>query len=178
MNWIKWHHDGVPDKEGENRESVRKDLALLRHCEPCTALSGCCFVMDKKPDYPQHPFCDCLLLPIVISYGELIAYCDIRKFTEYIFQFNNSHGKSYLFEEWGFNIGDSENLKEEFERQAKQKYANGDYNLHYADRNGQRITITITLQSQNKNDIIIKTGWMVHPLGLIACVTPFTGVVK
>ena len=47
-----------------------------------------------------------------------------------------------------------------------------------SDEYGQRITITISLQDQNKNDIIIKTGWMVHPLGRITCSTAFTGVVK
>lgn len=50
--------------------------------------------------------------------------------------------------------------------------------MQYADENGQRITIEIGLQDKEKNDRIIKTGWMVRPLGQITCSTPFTGVVQ
>ena len=116
-----------------------------------------------------------MLLPISVSEGEITAYCDIRKFTEYIFRFDKSKGKSFLFEEWGYNIGDSENLKEELEQQAKEKYLSGDYTLQFLNEYGQRITIAIVLQDQNKNDIIIKTGWMVRPLGRITCSTVFSG---
>lgn len=84
----------------------------------------------------------------------------------------------YIFEDWGFTIGDSQYLKEELEKQAKDKYFNGYYKLQYADENGQRITIEISLQDKEKNVKIIKTGWMVRPLGLITCSTPFSGVVK
>lgn len=178
MSWVKWYHFGVPDEEGEERESIRDDLADLGHCKICTALSGCYFASDNHPEYPQHLHCDCLLLPISVSEGEITAYCDIRKFTEYIFRFDKSKGKSFLFEEWGYNIGDSENLKEELEQQAKAKYLSGDYTLQLLNEYGQRITIAIVLQDQNKNDIIIKTGWMVRPLGRITCSTVFSGVAK
>ncbi len=50
------------------------------------------------------------------------SYCDIRKLTEYIFRHDNSRGKNDLFEDRGYDIGDAENLKEEPERQAKEKY--------------------------------------------------------
>ena len=33
-------------------------------------------------------------------------------------------------------------------------------------------------EDKEKNVKIIKTGWMVRPLGLITCSTPFSGVVK
>ena len=178
MSWVKWYHFGVPDEEGEERESIREHSASVGHCKICTALSGCYFASNNHPAYPQHPHCDCLLLPISVSEGEVTAYCDIRKFTEYIFRFDKSKGKSFLFEEWGYNVGDSENLKEELEQRAKEKYISGDYTLQYSDENGQRITIMIPLVDQNNNTIIIKTGWMVHPLGLIVCATPFTGVAK
>ena len=178
MSWIKWHHAGVPDEEGEEREEEREILANLSHCKKCTALSGCYFMWNNKPTYPQHIYCDCLLLPVSVSYDSLTAYCDIRKLTEYIFRYDNSRGKNYLFEDWGYNIGDAENLKEELERQAKEKYLSGDYRLQFANEYGQRITITIVLQDREKHDIMIKTGWLVHPLGRITCATPFSGVVK
>ena len=178
MSWIKWYHFGVPDEEGSKRESARERLEQYNHCKVCTVLSGCYFVSENHPKYPQHLHCDCLLLPTAVSEDKVTAYCDIRKFTEYIFRFDNSKGKNYLFEEWGYTIGDSENLKEELERQAKEKYINGDNTLQLLNEYGQRITITISLQDQNKNDIIIKTGWMVHPLGRITCSTVFSGVAK
>lgn len=176
--WIKWYHNGVPDEMGDARERARSKLSLFRHCKKCTALSGCYFVSYNKPDYPQHPFDDCEIHPISITRNQLTAFCDIRKFTEYIFRFDNSRGKTYIFENWGFTIGDSQNLKDELERQAKEKYLNGDYKLQSADENGQRITIAISLQDKEKNVRMIKTGWMVRPLGQITCSTPFTGVVQ
>lgn len=178
MNWIKWFHKGVPDEEGEEREKAREKLAKLRHCEPCTALSGCFFVFEIKPDYPQHIHCDCLLIPIAVSYGDINAYCKIDKMTGYLFRYDNSGGKTTKFEEWGYHIGDSENLKAEFENQAKEKYANGEYTINKLDRYGQRITILISLQDRENNVRIFKTGWLVHPSGLITCATPFSGVVK
>ena len=56
--------------------------------------------------------------------------------------------KNYLFEDRGYNIGDAENLKEELERQAKEKCLSGDYRLQFANEYGQRITITIVLQDR------------------------------
>lgn len=82
-----------------------------------------------------------------------------------------------MFEDRGYNIGDAENLKEELERQAK-KYLSGDHRLQFANEYGQRITITVVLQDRKKLDIMIKTGWPVHPLGRITCATPFSGVGK
>ena len=119
------------------------------------------------------------LLPVAATYGNMVAYCNITKFTGYIFKLDNSGGKTHCFEDWGYNIGDSENLKEEFERQAKEKYANGEYKLHHVlDEFGQRITIEIALQDKEKNVRIIKTGWLVHPLGFITCATSFSGEIR
>lgn len=177
-NWIKWYHKGISDMMGEARELERRRLAVLRHCKKCTALSGCYFLFDNKPEYPQHPFCDCNLFFIKVTKENLVSTCNIEKFTEYIFRFNNSRGKTYIFEEWGYHIGDSQNLKEELEKQALEKYYKGDYQLQVADEYGQRITIEITLRDKEKKDRIIKTGWMVRPLGLITCSTPFSGVIK
>lgn len=72
----------------------------------------------------------------------------------------------------GFTVEDSEYLKSELETQAKQKYLNGNYVLGNLNEHGQRITIEIKLKSPIKNDIILKTGWMIRPLGYITCNTP------
>ena len=52
-----------------------------------------------------------------------------------------SKGKTELFESWGYTIDDSENLKSEYEKQAKQKYMSGDYSLQLLDVHGQRLTL-------------------------------------
>ncbi len=93
-NWIKWYHEGVPDEPRKIRELVRENLALFAHCKKCTALSGCYFVSGNKPTYQQHPFDDCEIHSINITQNNITAICDIRKFTEYIFRLDNSHGKT------------------------------------------------------------------------------------
>ena len=69
----------------------------------------------------------------------------------------------------------SEYLKREFDAQAKQKYANGDYEIGKLNNFGQRINITITLNSTTRKNIKLITGWMVYPLGKIVCTTPLGG---
>ena len=66
-------------------------------------------------------------------------------------------------------------MKTEFDVQAKQKYLNGDYEIGKLDEYGQRISITITVDSATKQNIKLVTGWMVHPLGKITCNTPLGG---
>lgn len=95
------------------------------HCLCCTALSGCYFAADNKPE--KHPNCDCEQFPIAKPYNEAKATCDVRKFTGYI--------------------------------------------LGKLDKYGQRITITINL----RNGVKMKSGWLVHPLGVITCTTPLGG---
>ena len=72
----------------------------------------------------------------------------------------------------GFTIEDSVYLKNEFERQAREKYLRGNYELGKLNEYGQRITIEIKLKSSVKDDIVLKTGWMIRPLGYITCNTP------
>lgn len=174
--WVKWLHFSVPDDEGSDRDKARKKLELLNHCKVCTGLSGCFFPASNMPLHPQHPNCDCVLLSIATPVEKAEAYCAIEKFTGYIFSDKySSNGKGVLFRLLGFTIGDSEYLKEEFERQAKEKYLSGDYILGNLDEHGQRITVSVSLQSKTRGDIIIKTGWMIHTLGRIACTTPYGG---
>lgn len=71
---------------------------------------------------------------------------------------------------------DSENLKKEFEKQAKLAYSVGDYELGRLNKYGQRINIIITLKRKNnKNNVSFYSGWMVYPNGKILLITPYGG---
>ena len=183
-SWVKWFHWGVPDEDGKAREDARVDLGQLGHCKECSVLSGCYFVKSKLPkkkaegDGLLHPHCDCKANGIARPNGKITANCPIEKFTEYFFSDKEKYilnGKIQLFKELGFSKADSEYLKMEFDVQAKQKYLNGDYELGKLDEYGQRINITITVNSAIKKDVKLVTGWMVHPLGKITCNTPLGG---
>ena len=71
----------------------------------------------------------------------------------------------------GFLKEDSEYLKSEYEKQAKEQYLKGNYILGKLDRYGQRITITIHL----RNGVKMQSGWLVHPLGVLICTTSLGG---
>lgn len=129
------------------------------------------------PLYPQHPHCDCMLFSISKPINKAVASCAIEKFTGYVFVPSNSNGKTKIYTDLGYTIEDSEYLKSEFEKQAREKYLTGNYALQVLNNYGQRITIVIELKTANKN-VKIKTGWMVHPLGLITCATPYSGEIK
>ena len=145
-------------------------------------LSGCYFVKYKLPKKKVegkgllHPNCDCKLLNIQKPTNQVIADCNITKFTDYIFgEEYASNGKIKLFKELGFNKEDSEYLKQEFDRQARECYLNGDYELGRLNEHGQRINITIKLKSKTRESINLVTGWMIRPLGKITCNTPVGG---
>ena len=108
----------------------------------------------------------------------MTAICPIEKFKEYIFSDKEkyvSNGKIQLFRDLGFTKEDSEYLKMEFDVQAKNKYLSGDYEIGRLDEYGQRINITITVNSATRENINLVTGWMIHPLGKITCNTPLAG---
>lgn len=178
IGFVKWVHWDVPDEQGEEREKARSRLEALRHCKPCTALSGCYFVKSKLPnkkaegDGLLHPHCDCKLENI--AKPTVKAYCDIRKFSGYVFSNKYiTNGKKVLFESLGYTIEDSEFLKTEYETQAKQKYLNGDYIIRGLNpQYGQDINIVIELITRAGRQVSIISGWKVHPLGLITCNTP------
>ncbi len=169
-SWIKWFHWDVPDEENGERELIRNVLALLYHCLNCTALSGCYFAFNNKPK--MHINCDCDQFSAGKPYKEVKANCDIRKFTEYIFNEKyKDNGKNKLFGLLGFLKEDAEYLKQQYEKQAQDQYLKGNYVFGKLDQYGQRITIAIDL----RNDVKIQSGWLVHPLGLITCTTPLGG---
>ena len=103
--------------------------------------------------------------------------CAIDKFTKYIFSDNiNASGKRRLFENvFGYTINDSEYLRSEYIKQSKEKYISGNYTLGLLNEYGQRINITIYLDSPAHGKIKIVSGWMVKPNGLITCTTPLGG---
>lgn len=181
-SWIKWYHFCVPDKEGPSREATRKWLKGLGHSSECTSLSGCYFIKNKTPKRELsesellHPNCDCLMINIAKPKDEIVANCDLRKFTDYVFgKKYASNGKIKLLLSLGFEKEDSLYLKQQLDLQAKEKYLNGEYELGNLNEYGQRINITIQLSSKTKRNISLITGWLVHPLGKITCNTPLGG---
>ena len=180
--WAKWLHTQVPDEPEDERNKIRKMLSLLKHCLPCTALSGCYFAKHKFPgditksgDGMLHEHCHCYVENKSLSLikGEMKAYCDITKFTNYIFNEEKSKGKTDLFNRLEYFIEDSEYLKEEYEKQARIKYANSDYELNTLNEFGQNIRINIELVNRSGRHIVFVSAWKVHPKGYITCNTPY-----
>ncbi|MBQ7348861.1 MAG: hypothetical protein IJW47_02585, partial [Clostridia bacterium] len=123
-----------------------------------------------------HPHCDCKLINIEQLKKQVIAECNLKKFTDYIFgEEYVKNGKMQLFTSLGFSKEDSEYLKQEFDRQARESYLNGDYELGKLDKFGQRIDIKIKLQTKTRKGIELVSGWMIKPLGRITCTTPLGG---
>lgn len=174
--WIEWNHTMVVNKPSWLRELIRNLISLFDHCLSCTALDGCYFVIDNKPQLPLHEFCDCSLKNLDYSklYLNANAVCDIKKFTEYIFKSSEkSKGKNKIFYELGFTVDDSKYLQEEFCNQALIQYLSGNYILKNLDERGQRLAIPIKLR-----DAKFYSGWMVYPEGKIINTTPFGGWIK
>lgn len=81
-----------------------------------------------------------------------------------------------MFESWGYSIVDSEWLREEFEKQASEKYVAGRYTLGKLSKDGQRISIQVELPRRDKEGTVsFITGWMVYPNGHIQLTTPYGG---
>lgn len=174
--WIKWFHSGIPDEPEWQRKIVRAIAALFGHCMECTALSGCYFKDDisRCPERLRHTNCDCE--KINTGAPRAVAYCDINKFTGYIFSDKYaSNGKRDLFKQLGFTDQDSEFLKSEYERQAREKYISGNYWLGKIDSNGPRMNIEINFAHPDRGLISFVSGWMIRPNGQITCNTPLGG---
>ena len=73
-------------------------------------------------------------------------------------------------------VGDSEWLQEEIEKQGRQQYLLGNYELGKLNFQGQRISIRVTIPRKNgAGDVSFITGWMVKPGGKIKLTTPYGG---
>ena len=75
----------------------------------------------------------------------------------------------------GFTDQDSEFLKSEYERQAREKYISGNYWLGKIDSNGPRMNIEINFAHPDRDLISFVSGWMIRPNGQITCNTPLGG---
>lgn len=170
--WIEWDHILVPNKPNWWRELVRTLLVILGHCFDCTALDGCYLVERNMPKQPLHNSCHCKKKYPTYSKvkNNAIAECDIRKFTEYIFDSEKSKGKIKIFTDLGYSVNHSSFLQQEFCKQALKQYLSGNYLLKNLDRNGQRLAIKITL-----NEASFYSGWLLCPEGKIKNTTPFGG---
>lgn len=73
----------------------------------------------------------------------------------------------------GFDINDSQYLRNEYCKQALKQYLLGNYVLKNLDKRGQRLAIPITL-----NETTFYSGWMLYPEGKIKKTTPFGGWIK
>ena len=81
-----------------------------------------------------------------------------------------------MFESWGYTINDAHWLQSEMERQAREKYISGEYELGKLNAYGQRISIIIEIPNKARGGTIsFVSGWMVHPNGEISLNTPYGG---
>ena len=163
-DWVQWTHHS----EGKT------------HCPECLMLDGCWFQEGKSPLCPHHPFCHCTLDPIDYSVVliNVSANSKYSKFDPYLFNTTglHPHGKEKLFKEWGYTVDDARWLQSEIERQAREKYISGDYELGKLNFAGQRISIRIEIPRRNHNGTVsFISGWMVEPNGEIRLTTPYGG---
>ena len=173
-SWIQFIHEGLLPAYTDKEKEFNVELAKLsRHCAICRNINGCCFPKNNKPKYPLHPNCHCFIIDIVKP--KITVECPERKFTEYIFALSGEKkGKMQMFKDWGYDIMDSEYLVEELEKQAKEKYSNGDFILGKLDGFGQRISIRTELERRKgEGKVSFISGWLVYPDGNIQNTTPY-----
>lgn len=88
----------------------------------------------------------------------------------------HTHKKEKLFAQWGYTVADARWLQAEIERQAKEKYLSGDYELGKLDKLGQRINIRIEIPRRDGNGTVtFVSGWMAEPGGKLKLNTPYGG---
>lgn len=81
-----------------------------------------------------------------------------------------------MFAQWGYTAIDAKWLQSEMERQAMEKYRNGNYNLGKLDAFGQRLNIRIEIPRKDGSGIVsFLSGWMVEPNGKLKLNTPYGG---
>ena len=162
--WVKWIHEATG----------------ISHCLECLQLDRCWFEKDHAPIWPHHENCHCRLenLDFLTVLMNAAAYSDYSKFDPYLFNTHGiySHTKENLFKEWGYTVDDARWLQTEIERQAREKYIDGEYELGKLDAFGQRINITIELPRKDKEGAVtFVSGWMIEPNGKLKLNTPYGG---
>lgn len=141
---------------------------------------GCYFLFSNAPIWPHHEKCHCTLEAIDFSVVQRNAKANsnYRKFDPYLFNTNGMyfHGKEKLFEQWGYTKEDAKWLQAEMERQAREKYVAGEYELGKLDIFGQRIKIVIEIpRKQGEGTVTFVSGWMVESDGKLKLNTPYGG---
>lgn len=164
LDWVKWVH------RSEGRT----------HCPECLMLDGCYFTANNHPPCPHHPYCHCILEPIdyALVLANAVANSAYSKFVPYLFNTTGgyTHNKEKLFKKWGYSAADAKWLQAEMERQAREKYLSGEYKLGVLNKDGQRISIRVTiLRKDNGKPVSFLTGWMLYPNGRIQLTTPYGG---
>ncbi len=109
---------------------------------------------------------------------EAEAVVSLSKFEEYLFVPEHPQNKEKwkMFASWGYDIKDSEWMREEVERQGLKKYIEGEYELGLLNKYGQRISIRVEIPDRIANkSVSYITGWMVYPSGEIRLNTPYGG---
>ena len=164
QKWVQWKHEQYG----------------VFHCGTCLALDGCWFVWEKEPLAPLHEKCHCTIISIPTSQvkSRAKATSDYSKYDPYLFNTFDaySHNKEKLFTSWGYSVADSEWLQEEIEKQGRQQYLLGNYELGKLNLQGQRISIRVTIpRKDGAGDVSFITGWMVKPGGKIKLTTPYGG---
>ena len=162
--WVKWIHEP----------------SGIFHCITCLQLDGCWFARDHAPIWPHHDRCHCRLEAIdyLVVLMNASTYSDYSKFDPYLFNTTGTypHTKEKLFKEWGYTVHDAKWLQAEMERQAREKYIAGEYELGKLDVFGQRINITIEIPRKDKaGTVTFVSGWMVEPNGKLKLNTPYGG---
>lgn len=117
-------------------------------------------------------------IPYTIVVSNAAAHSAYSKFDPYLFNTRGEHphGKDKLFHEWGYTVVDAFWLQKEIERQAREKYVSGNYELGRLNFAGQRISIRIEIPRRNGDGTVsFISGWMVEPTGEIRLTTPYGG---
>jgi hypothetical protein len=129
-------------------------------------LHKCWFVFEKAPVSPLHEKCHCTTVAIPASQvrSNAVAKSDYSKYNPYLFDPKNfyKHGKNKAFESWGYTISDSEWLQNEIEKQGKQQYLLGNYELGVLNMRGQRISIRVTIPRKKTEQVkypLLQVGW-------------------
>lgn len=170
--WIRWVHSGTNPATTNAEKTANIVIGVISsHCARCLNLNGCCFPENNMPPLPLHPNCHCfkeyILTPVPNK--SAFAICPLEKIKNYIFV---KKGKKDFFENNGYDIFKSEQMKNEIERQAAEKYCNNEFELGVLSEHGQRITILIELSLFGEKPLTFLTGWMVYPDGKIMNTTP------
>ncbi len=161
-NWVEWIHVSQGDS----------------HCDICLALDRRWFIENRCPQNPLHFFCHCILNPLSFNTVEenSKSTADLSKFNKYLFVPTHKDNKMKwkMFESWGYDINDSEWMRDEIQRQGLDKYVRGNYSLGKLDQYGQRINIRVEIPKRYSSEMAtFITGWMVYPNGEIILTTPY-----